>query len=89
MYLSVSFDGLFIGIAFFDVVFGHSVKHMDVSLGNINMLKEIFVHKMTIALRVSAVEADIFVHIEGDDIGKGELAFLVHFNQFTVCAERG
>ena len=89
VYFSISFDGLFIGIAFFDVVFGHSVKHMDVSLGNINMLKEIFVHKMTIALRVSAVEADIFVHIEGDDIGKGELAFLVHFNQFTVCAERG
>ena len=48
----------------------HAVKKMNIARFNINVLKEIFLHKIVITLRMIGRQTDIFIHIKGDNVSK-------------------
>ena len=45
---------------------------------NPDVFEKVFPHKIMITLGMIFIQADVFVHIEGNDVFKGDFAFLVH-----------
>ena len=77
----------FVVLAFFDEVGGVAVEDMDVLWLDIDIAEEIGPHKGVVALTVFFRQADVLVHIEGDNVLEGYLAFFVHADEFLVHAE--
>ena len=65
-----------------------TVEDIDILRRDVNMVKEILVHKVPVALVVLARQTDVLVHIEGDDVLKGHLARFIHLNEVAVYTER-
>ncbi len=55
---------------------------------NINMLEEVLVHKVVIALRMAPSKPHILVHIEGLDILERKLTSFVKLHQPFVHTQR-
>lgn len=53
------------------------------------MVKEITVHEAMIAFRMLFRQANVFIHVEGDDVFEANLACFMHFNQRFVGGEWG
>lgn len=53
------------------------------------MVKEITVHKAMIAFRMLFRQANVFIHVKGDDVLEANLACFMHFNQRLVGGQRG
>lgn len=53
------------------------------------MVKEITVHEAMIAFRMLFRQANVFIHVEGDNVLEANLACFMHFNQRLVGGERG
>lgn len=52
------------------------------------MVKEITVHKAMIAFRMLFRQANVFIHVKGDDVLEANLACFMHFNQRLVGGQR-
>lgn len=53
------------------------------------MVKEITVHKAMIAFWMLFRQANVFIHVKGDDVLEANLACFMHFNQRLVGGQRG
>ena len=51
------------------------------------MIKEVVMHEIPIALIVFMGKPQIFIHIEGDHIGKTQFTSLIHPCQFLIHAD--
>ena len=74
--------------ALFHGVLSHAVQHVDVVRGNVDVVEEIVVHEIPVALFVLTRQSHVFVHVERDNIAEGHLARLVHLNEFLIDADR-
>ncbi|MNE72750.1 hypothetical protein D3C80_1687170 [compost metagenome] len=68
----------FVLAAFFVDVWRITIQQIDVFAWNINVVKEVFVHEGMIALRVFLRQTNIFIHIEGNNVLKANLACFMH-----------
>ena len=80
MNFSVRTDFFFILAALGVDIRGIAVEKVDVFCWNINVIEEITVHKAVVAFRMLFRQTDIFVHVEGDNVLKADLACFMHFD---------
>ena len=66
----------------------HTVENIYVLSGNIYMIEEVVVHKVPVALVVLSGQSNVFIHIEGNNVLKGNLTCLVHLDKSFVNTER-
>ncbi len=85
---AVALDFFFIITAFGFVVFGHAVQDVDVFRLDIDMFEKAFFHEKVVAFVVFRRQADIFVHIESDDIFKRDFSRLILADEFAIHTER-
>src|SRR4030042_2513641 len=64
-----------------------SVQYVDVFGRNINMIQQVLVHKIMVAVRMIFRKAYVFIHIEGHYISERYLAFLMEFYQFVKSTD--
>jgi hypothetical protein len=60
---------------------------MDVMFINIYVGKKVFPHKPVVALGVLGIEAEIFIHIKGYYMGKGQDPRFIESDKFLVDSE--
>ena len=77
-------DGRFILGAMTRRVFGHPVRDMDVSRGDIEMPEEILLHEEPVGLRMVRAEALVFVEVERDDRAEAQAFFAMQADQLRV-----
>ena len=71
-------------------IVGHAVEDIDIlRLHVYQMVKEIVVHEVPVALVMLVGQAQVLVHVEGDHVGEGQFPRLVHPRQFLVHADGG
>ena len=76
---------LFIAGTFAFRIICHTIENVDVFRFHINqMIKEIVMHEVPVALVMLMWQAKIFIHIKGDNISKAQLPRLVHACQFLI-----
>ena len=66
-------DGVFVGDALGLEAGGVAVENVHVGRVDVYVGEEVFPHEGVVRLWVVAGDADVFVHVEGDDIFKGDL----------------
>lgn len=77
-------DSPLIPIAERPIVAGGTGGNVDVLPGNVDVLKEVLVHEVMVALRVVGHQAHILVEVEGRHLREVQSFFLVHAGQFLV-----
>ena len=80
------FYHLLIVTALFVKVLGVAVEDMDLVAGNVDMVEEVAGHERMVALGMALRQADILIHVEGDDVLERDTAFLVGFHQTGIHA---
>ena len=80
MNFSVRADFLFILAALSVDVRGIAIEEVNVFCWNINVIEEVTVHKAVVAFWMLFRQTDIFVHVEGDNVLKADLACFMHFD---------
>ena len=85
---TVRTDFFFILTAFCINIRRITIEEVDVFCWNINVIKEIAVHKAVVAFRMLFRQANIFVHIESNNMLEAHLARFVHFNQCFISCQR-
>ena len=86
---TVGTNFFFIATAFRIDVRRVTIQQVDIFCRNINVVKEITVHKAMIAFRMLFRQANVFIHVKGDDVLEANLACFMHFNQRLVGGQRG
>ena len=61
---------------------------MDVLRRFVDVVEQVPVHETVVTLRMALREADIFVHVEGNDILETEFSGLDHADQFGIGFNR-
>ncbi|SAD71484.1 Uncharacterised protein [Enterobacter cloacae] len=84
---TVGTDFFFILTAFCVNIRRVSIQQVNVFSRNINVIEEITVHKAVVTFRMFLWQADIFVHVEGHNVFKANLARFVHFNQSFISGQ--
>ena len=85
---AVGSDLLFIARALTLGIVSHAVEDVDVLGLHVNkMIKEIVMHEVPVALVMLVGQTEIFIHVEGHDILKADLACLVHADKLLVNAD--
>ena len=77
-------DPLLVPLAERRVVVGRARGDVDVLLRDVDVLEEVLVHEVVVALRMVLRQAHVLVEIEGGDLGEVEPLVLVHPHQFLV-----
>jgi len=85
---AVRSDLVLIALALSFQILSHTIENVDVLSRNINVIEEVVVHKIPVALVVLSGQTNVLVHIKGYNILKGDLAGLIHFDQVAVNAQR-
>ena len=80
-------DTLLVGCTLGFEVGGVAVEDMDVVRLHIDVLKEVATHEGVVALGVILGQADVFVHVEGDDVAEGYSALLAQLDEPFVGAD--
>ena len=83
-----SLDPLLVPPAEGRVVVGRARGDVDVLLGDVDVLEEVLVHEVVVALRMVLRQAHVLVEIEGGHLGEVEALVLVHPHQFLVEPQR-
>lgn len=83
---SCTSDLLFICNALLFQIFSITIQNVDIRGIDVYVAEEMLVHEAVIRLRVFALYAHVLVHVEGDDISKGDLALFVRVDQILVNA---
>ena len=86
---AVGSDLILVTLALGFQILSHAVEDVDVLSGNVDVVEEIIVHEVPVALVMLTGQADILVHIEGNNILKGYFASLILLNQALVNTQRG
>ena len=79
---------IFIALALSFQIFSHTIENVDIFGRNIDVVKEIVVHKVPVALIMLTRQANVFIHIKGNYVLKGHFTGLVLFNQTLINAQR-
>ena len=66
-----------------------AIRHMDIGLVNIDMVKQIHIHEVMIALVVLGSQGIILIQVVGADFGKVQKARLVKSDELLVGAHGG
>lgn len=83
---SCTSDLLFICNALLFQIFSITIQNVDIRGIDIYVAEEMLVHEAVVRLRVFALYAHVLVHVEGDDISKGDFALFVRVDQILVNA---
>ncbi len=66
-------------------VVGHAVEDVDVLFLHVyQVVEEIVMHEVPIALVMLVGQAQVFIHVEGDHVGEGDFSGFVHPNELLV-----
>ena len=84
---AVGCDLVLIALALCLKILYHSIENVYVLCGDIDVIKEIVVHKVPIALIVLLGKTEIFVHIERNYVLKRKLAVFVHLCKVLIYAQ--
>lgn len=79
-------DLLFVGNAFFLEIVGIAIQDVDVGGVDVYVTEEVLVHEAVIRLRMLSRYPHVLVHVERDDIAKGDVAVLVCADEVLVNA---
>ena len=60
------------------------IRHVDLVGGDVDVVEQLRVHEMPVALRVVAPEAEVFIEIERHDVCETQPLLLVQSDQFPV-----
>ena len=82
-------DGVFISLAGGGDVGGETVRNVGLGLVDIDVIKELGLHEVVVALVVFGSETEIFVEVEALAILEGDFASLVGFSEQLVHLHRG
>ncbi len=86
---AVKSDLLLVVGAFLFGIVGHAVQNVDVLRLHIDeVVEEVVVHEVPIALIVLMRKAEVFVHVEGNDVFETDLTRFVHANKLLINADR-
>ena len=66
---------------------GVAVEDMDVLRRYIDVIEEVATHEGVVTLGVILGQADVFIHVEGDDVAEGYSALLTQLDEPFVCAD--
>src|SRR5205823_48349 len=80
-------DALLVPFAKGAIVGRGSGWNMNVLRRDVDVAEKMFVHEVVVGLGVRDVQADIFVEVEGGDVGKIQFTFFVEAYQLLVEAE--
>ena len=80
---------ILVTLAFSFQILCHTIEDVHILSGDVDVVEEVIVHKVPVALVVFTGQADILVHIEGNNILKGYFASLILLNQALVNTQRG
>lgn len=69
---AIGFNLLLVALAFSNKVGSITIKDVDVLGRDVDVVKEVGVHEVPVALLVCAGKAHILVHVEGDNVLEGE-----------------
>ena len=86
---AVGSDLVFVALALCFQIFSHTVQNVDILSRNVDVVEEIVVHEVPVALVMLSGQTNILVHIEGHNILEGDLTGLVHLDEALVNAQRG
>ena len=70
------------------VVVGRARGHVDILPRHVDLLEEVLVHEVVVALEMILRQAHVLVEIEGGYLGEVEPLVLVHADQLFVEAQR-
>jgi hypothetical protein len=70
------------------IVGGRAGRDVDVLGRDVDVAEKMFVHEMVIRLGMGDGQADVFVEVEGGDVGEIQLAFFVEADQFLIEPQR-
>ncbi len=65
-----------------------AVGHVRVARVDVDVIEEVLLHEVAIAVRVGGTEAHVLVEVEGDDARKIEPFLAVHADQLGIRAQR-
>ena len=86
---AVGGDLLFVAGALAFGVVGHTVEDVDVLRLHVDeMVEEVVMHEVPVALVMLMGQAEVLVHVEGDDVREGDFTGFVHADEFLVDADR-
>ena len=80
-------DHLFVALATGLEVRRPAVGHMRLGGDKVQVLEQILLHEVAVALRMVLRQADVFIQVEGGDLGKVEPFFAMQANQFPIHAQ--
>ena len=80
-------DTLLVGCTLGFEVGGVAVEDMDVVRLHVDVLEEVATHEGVVTLGVILGQADVFVHVEGDDVAEGYSALLAQLDEPFVGAD--
>ena len=66
----------------------HAIGHIGVLLSDIDVVEEVFLHEITIALGMGRGEPSVFIQVYRDDVPKAQIALPVPFGQLMVDSHR-
>ena len=66
----------------------HSVRHKSIRLVNVDMIKELMIHEIPVALIICPVQPSVFVQIDCPDRRKIKIAALIRFDQLLIGTDR-
>lgn len=84
VYAADGADGGFVGEALGLEVWGGAGEHVDVLRGDVDVGEEVGVHEGVVRGGVVGGDADVLVHVEGDDVLEGDAAGFVGGNEEAV-----
>ena len=81
-------DLLLVSLALSSQVGGVAIEDVDILLRAVDVVEQVAEHEAMVALRMVDGQADILIHIEGNDVLERHLALLIGLNQGTIHADR-
>ena len=85
---AVGSDLVLVALALSLQVSSHAVEDVDILSGDIDVVEEVVVHEVPVALVMLAGQTNVLVHIEGYHILEGDLAGLILLDQALVNTQR-
>ena len=85
---AVGSDLVLITLALGFQILGHAVENVHIFGRNVDMVEEIIMHEVPVALVMLSGQANILVHVEGDHVLEGHFPGLVHLDQALIDTQR-
>mgnify|MGYP003305929392 CR=1 FL=1 len=86
---AVGSDLVLVALALSFQILSHAVENVDVLSGDVDVVEEIVVHEVPVALVMLPGQAHILVHVEGHHILEAHFTGLVHLNQALIDTQGG